>query len=180
MTSPPKPSSPPALPVEEDVETSEAGSSLPVINWSVRQFRQLMTSVRMPDEYGVIYPKDGETTADAPAGYMTLFSEFFVLGIFRLPLTVFMAELLEYYRIHISQLSSLGMVRARHFEYCFRSQDIEPMLENFRRFYQLHVQLGFYSFRLRDGAFKILLVPPKGFTQWKSKFLLCEGGYGCL
>ncbi|MFS7951589.1 hypothetical protein Hanom_Chr07g00596941 [Helianthus anomalus] len=81
-----------------------------------------------------------------------------------------MAELLEYYTIHISQLSPLGMVRARHFEYCFRAHDIEPTLENFRRFYQLHVQLGFYSFRLRDGTFKILPVPPKGFTQWKSNF----------
>ncbi|MFS7951573.1 hypothetical protein Hanom_Chr07g00596771 [Helianthus anomalus] len=142
MASPLKPSSPPASPVEEDVETSEAGGSLPVI--------------KMPAEYGEIYLKDGETTVDAPAGYVTLFSEFFVLRNFWLSLTVFMAELLEYYRIHISQLSPLGMVRARHFEYCFRSQDIEPTLENFRRFYQLHVQLGFYSFQLRDGTFKIL------------------------
>ncbi|MFS8008348.1 hypothetical protein Hanom_Chr14g01271621 [Helianthus anomalus] len=31
-----------------------------------------------------------------------------------------MADLLEYYMIHISQLSPLGMVCARHFEYCFR------------------------------------------------------------
>ncbi|KAM0011651.1 hypothetical protein Hdeb2414_s0060g00760991 [Helianthus debilis subsp. tardiflorus] len=120
MTSPPKPSSPPASPVEEDVETSEADSSLPVIKWSIRQFQQLMTSVKMPDEYGAIYPKDGETIADAPTGYITLFSKFFVLGNFWLPLKVFMVELLEYYRIHISQLSSLGMVRVRHFEYCFR------------------------------------------------------------
>ncbi|KAF5808875.1 hypothetical protein HanXRQr2_Chr04g0150531 [Helianthus annuus] len=145
MASPLKPSSPPASLVEEDVETSEASGGLPVIKWSVRQFRQLMTSIRIPDEYGAIYPKDGETTADAPVG-VKLFSKFFVLGNFWLSLTVFMAELLEYYRIHISQLSPLGMVRARHFEYYFRSQNIEPTLENFWRFYQLHVQLGFYSF----------------------------------
>ncbi|MFS7981332.1 hypothetical protein Hanom_Chr10g00949671 [Helianthus anomalus] len=57
-----------------------------------------------------------------------------------------MADLREFYRIHISQLSSLGM----------------PLVEDFR--------LGFYSFRLRDNAPKIISVPPKGFTVWKSKF----------
>ncbi|MFS7993357.1 hypothetical protein Hanom_Chr12g01093101 [Helianthus anomalus] len=101
---------------------------------------------------------------------ITLFTDFFVLCNLRLPLTVFMAEFLEYNRIHISQLSPLGMVRARHFDYCFRSQDVEPKLEDFRRFYQMHAQVGIYSFRLRDNAPKFILAPSMGFTTWKSKF----------
>ncbi|KAJ0733692.1 hypothetical protein HanPI659440_Chr11g0411161 [Helianthus annuus] len=81
-----------------------------------------------------------------------------------------MADLLKFYRIHISQPSPLGLVRARHFEYCFRSQNIEPLVEDFRRFSHMHVQLGFYSFRWRDNVPKIMSAPPKGFTAWKSKF----------
>ncbi|KAM0049765.1 hypothetical protein Hdeb2414_s0008g00289761 [Helianthus debilis subsp. tardiflorus] len=83
---------------------------------------------------------------------------------------VFMADLLQYYKIHISQLSPLGMVRARPFEYFFWSQKIEPTIEHFLRFYQLQAQLGFYSFLARWGAKRILVVPPKSFNEWKSKF----------
>ncbi|MFS7956545.1 hypothetical protein Hanom_Chr07g00655861 [Helianthus anomalus] len=79
-----------------------------------------------------------------------------------------MADLLEYYRIDISQLSPLGMVRIHHFEYCFWSQGIEPTIEHFRLFYQLQVQLGFDSFFDRKGVKKILEMPPKGFHQWNS------------
>ncbi|KAJ0615705.1 hypothetical protein HanIR_Chr02g0082281 [Helianthus annuus] len=170
MASPSIPSSPPLSSVEEDVENVDAGGALPVLKWPVGSFRQLMLTVRMPDEYGARYPKGGDTATDAPAGFVTLFFDFFGHGNFRLLLTVFMADLLEYYRIHISQLSPLGMVRAHHFEYCFKSQDLEPAVERFRRFYKLQVQLSFYSFQLHMGAFKILEQPPKGFTQWKSKF----------
>ncbi|KAF5816026.1 hypothetical protein HanRHA438_Chr03g0141321 [Helianthus annuus] len=150
MASPSIPS-PLSSPVEENVENVEAGDALPILKWTVASFRALMLNVRMSDEYGARFPAEDDTTADAPAGYVTLFVDFFGEGNFRMPLTVFMANLLEYYKIHISQLSSLGMVRVHHFEYCFRSQEIEPTVEHFRRFYQMHDQLGFYSFIARKG-----------------------------
>ncbi|KAM0026254.1 hypothetical protein Hdeb2414_s0020g00556001 [Helianthus debilis subsp. tardiflorus] len=81
-----------------------------------------------------------------------------------------MTDLLEYYKIHISQLSPLGMVRACYFEYCFWSQKIEPTIEHFRRFYRLQAQLGFYSFFAHRGVKRILVVPPKGFHELKSNF----------
>ncbi|KAJ0680934.1 hypothetical protein HanPI659440_Chr16g0630061 [Helianthus annuus] len=110
----------------------------------------------------------------------TLFSDFFGICNLRLPLTIFMVDLLEFYRIHISQLSPLGMVRACHFKYCFRSQDIVLLVENFRRFYQMHTQLSFSSFRPREGAPKIMSSPPKGLTTWKSKFFYVkEAAVGC-
>ncbi|MFS7989807.1 hypothetical protein Hanom_Chr11g01051181 [Helianthus anomalus] len=121
MASPSVPSSPPSSPVEENVENVNVGGSLPVLKWTVGSFWRLMLNVRMPEEYGARFPTEGDTTADAPAGYITLFADFFGEGNFRLALTVFMAELLEYYKIHISQLSPLGMVRSCHFEYCCRS-----------------------------------------------------------
>ncbi|KAJ0569092.1 hypothetical protein HanHA300_Chr05g0162101 [Helianthus annuus] len=80
-----------------------------------------------------------------------------------------MMDLLEYYNIHISQLSPLGMVRARHFEYTFRAQNVVPLVEDFRRFYQMTEMMGFFSFRMRDGAPK-LMNPPKGLSKWKAEF----------
>ncbi|MFS7901001.1 hypothetical protein Hanom_Chr00s159897g01824891 [Helianthus anomalus] len=86
----------------------------------------------MSESYGAIYPQEGDTAADAPAGMATMFSEFFRTCNLRLPLTVFRVDLLEYYKIHISQLCPLGMVCARLFEYCFRSQNLESLMEDFR------------------------------------------------
>ncbi|KAJ0611552.1 hypothetical protein HanRHA438_Chr01g0021411 [Helianthus annuus] len=165
MASPLVPSSPLSSPVEENLENVEGGDALPVLNWTIASFRSLMLNVQMPEEYGAMFPAYSDTAADAPAGYITLFADFFGEGNFRLPLKVFIADLLEFYRIHISQLSPLWMVRARHFEYCFRSQEIELTVEHFRRFYQMNAQLGFYSFQTHKGAFKILKHPPKGFMN---------------
>ncbi|KAJ0792781.1 hypothetical protein HanOQP8_Chr01g0021831 [Helianthus annuus] len=129
-----------------------------------------MTTIQMSKSYGAIYPQEGDTVADAPAGMVTMFAEFFSTYNLRLPLMVSMVDLLEYYKTHISQLSPLGMVCARHFEYCFRSQNLESLVEYFRQFYQMHVQLWFYLFYLQNKAPKIMPVPPKGFTSWKTKF----------
>ncbi|KAF5796391.1 hypothetical protein HanXRQr2_Chr08g0350891 [Helianthus annuus] len=82
-----------------------------------------------------------------------MWADFFVDGNLRLPLTVFVAEVLEYYRIHISQLSPFGMIRIRKFEYTFRALGLEIFVENFRRFY-----------------YPKLMTPPKGITKWKTRF----------
>ncbi|MFS8018539.1 hypothetical protein Hanom_Chr15g01393231 [Helianthus anomalus] len=108
MASPSIPSSPPSSSVEEDAENVEVGGALPVLKWNIMAFRKLMLTVRLPDEYGSTYPKDGDTAADAPVEFVTLFADMFGLGNFRLPLMVFMANFLEYYRIHLSQLSPFG------------------------------------------------------------------------
>ncbi|KAM0040432.1 hypothetical protein Hdeb2414_s0012g00393821 [Helianthus debilis subsp. tardiflorus] len=61
------------------------------------------------------------------------------------------------------------MIRVRNFEYTFRALCIEPTVRDFRRFYQMTVLMGFFSFHQRDGSPK-LMVPPKGMTKWKTQF----------
>ncbi|KAJ0715714.1 hypothetical protein HanPI659440_Chr13g0504421 [Helianthus annuus] len=177
MASPSKPSSTalvnPDLPssptAEEEAEVNAPGKFLPVFKWSESSFNNLMTSIQMPAAYGARYPQEGDTVGDAPEGYVNMFADWFDICNLRLPLTIFMVELLEYYKIHISQLSPLGMVRALNFECTFRAQNGEPLVEDFRRFYQMTEQLGFFSFRVREGALKFMS-PPKDITKWKTKF----------
>ncbi|KAJ0825043.1 hypothetical protein HanRHA438_Chr17g0798891 [Helianthus annuus] len=128
-----------------------------------------MTSIQMPKEFGAIYPQEGDTGADAPAGCLTLWAVFFYDGNLRMPLMVFVAEVLEFYQIHISQLSPFGMFRIRNFEYTFRAHGLEITVENFWWFYQLTVNTGFFSFNQRYESLK-LMTPPKGVTKWKRKF----------
>ncbi|XP_035836722.1 uncharacterized protein LOC110919845 isoform X2 [Helianthus annuus] len=155
--------------VAEEEEEGAAGGGLPALKWTRKSFDRLMLEVQMPSEYGAQYPSEGDTGADAPAGYVTMWSDFFGDCNLRLPLTVFVMDILEWYKVHISQVSPLGMIRIRNFEFTFRALGIEPTVGDFRRFYQMTVSMGFFSFRLRDGTPK-LMTPPKGMTMWKKKF----------
>ncbi|KAJ0705027.1 hypothetical protein HanPI659440_Chr14g0569041 [Helianthus annuus] len=154
---------------DEDDDVDVPGSGLPVLRWTRKSFDRLMLEVQMPSEYGARYPSEGDTGADAPAGYVTMWSDFFGDCNLRLPLTVFVVDILEWYKVHISQVSPFGMIRIRNFEFTFRALGIEPTVGDFRRFYQMTVSMGFFSFRLRDGTPK-LMTPPKGMTMWKKKF----------
>ncbi|KAJ0670305.1 hypothetical protein HanOQP8_Chr13g0472651 [Helianthus annuus] len=90
------------------------------------------------------------------AGYITLFWDFFSACNFRLPMTKFFLEIISYYKFHISQMHPIGMVRVRHFEFACREMHIEPTVDRFRVFHQMHCSQGFYSFIQRASAKKIL------------------------
>ncbi|KAM0035191.1 hypothetical protein Hdeb2414_s0015g00443431 [Helianthus debilis subsp. tardiflorus] len=148
---------------------SEEGP-VPILKWDLGRFEQIVRSFRFPPEWDARYPALGQTAADAPPGYITLYEDFFLQGNFRLPATNFLGSVLSYYNFHISQLSPPGMVRVRHFEFLCWFHGIEPSVEKFRAFYQLQRTMGFFSFASRGAAKKILLNPPKSFHDWKPKF----------
>ncbi|KAF5810464.1 hypothetical protein HanXRQr2_Chr04g0169711 [Helianthus annuus] len=70
----------------------------------------------------------------------------------------------------------IGMVWVCHFEFVCGSMHIEPMVNCFRVFHQMHCSQGFYSFVQRASAKKILLQPPKSFHDWKPKFFYIKAG----
>ncbi|KAJ0921810.1 hypothetical protein HanPSC8_Chr05g0196001 [Helianthus annuus] len=153
----------------QEVAVIEEGP-VPVLKWDLGLFEQIVRSFRFPPEWDARYPAQGQTAADAPPGYITLYEDFFLQGNFRLPATNFMGSILHHYNFHISQMSPPGMVRVRHFEFLCHSHGIEPSVDKFRAFYQLQRTMGFFSFASRGAAKKILLNPPKSFHDWKPKF----------
>ncbi|KAJ0627718.1 hypothetical protein HanHA89_Chr01g0028911 [Helianthus annuus] len=153
----------------QEVVAAEEGP-VPVLKWDLGLFEQIVRSFRFPPEWDARYPAQGQTAADAPPGYITLYEDFFLQGNFRLPATNFLGSILHYYNFHLSQMSPPGMVRVRHFEFLCHSHGIEPSVEKFRAFYQLQRTMGFFSFASRGAAKKILLNPPKSFHDWKPKF----------
>ncbi|KAM0064515.1 hypothetical protein Hdeb2414_s0003g00103831 [Helianthus debilis subsp. tardiflorus] len=154
----------------------DMSTELPPLKWSRASFDGLVQNLKFPENWGALYPEEGQTAADAPAGYNTLFSDFFYDGNFRLPVTKFFLEILGFYNLHISQLHPIGMVRVRHFEFVCRTMHVEPTVPRFRGFHQMHCTQGFYSFVQRVSAKKILYQPPKSFHDWKQKFLFIKAG----
>ncbi|KAJ0609197.1 hypothetical protein HanRHA438_Chr03g0138251 [Helianthus annuus] len=154
----------------------EMSSELPPLKWPRGSFDGLMRNLKLPESWGALYPEEGQTAADAPSGYITLFWDFFCDGNFRLPATTFLLDILTFYNIHLSQLHPIGMVRVRHFEFVCRTMNIEPTVPRFMVFHQMHCTQGFYSFVQRATAKKILLNPPKSFHDWKQKFFFIKAG----
>ncbi|MFS7915450.1 hypothetical protein Hanom_Chr02g00165471 [Helianthus anomalus] len=83
----------------------------PVLKWDQGLFEQNTRGFRFPPEWDATYPWQGQTAADAPSGYITLFEDNFLQGNFRLPAMEFMTSILHFYGFHISQMSPMGMVR---------------------------------------------------------------------
>ncbi|KAJ0667670.1 hypothetical protein HanPI659440_Chr17g0680351 [Helianthus annuus] len=156
--------------------SEEMSAELPPLKWPRATFDSLVQNFRFPETWGARYPEEGQTAADAPAGYITLFWDFFCEGNFRLPATKFFLEILGFYNIHLSQLHPIGMVRVRHFEFVCRTMHIEPTVPRFRVFHQMHCTQGFYSFVQRASAKIILQHPPKSFHDWKQKIFFIKAG----
>ncbi|KAJ0693818.1 hypothetical protein HanPI659440_Chr15g0601671 [Helianthus annuus] len=95
MATPSKPSSPPhtqptppSPPVaEEEANEVLAGKFLSVLKWKYADIWTLMKTIQMLESYGAMYHQDGDTTADAPAGMVTMFTDFFGTYNLRLLLT---------------------------------------------------------------------------------------------
>ncbi|KAF5809467.1 hypothetical protein HanRHA438_Chr04g0167651 [Helianthus annuus] len=132
---------------DEAVTVEKAGGGLPPLKSDQGLFEQVVRGHQFADEWDARYPAQGQMAADAPPGYITLFTDFFGDDNFRLPATHFLGNILQYYTFYISQLSPMGMVRIRHFKFVCRSQGEEPTVDKFRTFYQLQSKLGFFFFR---------------------------------
>ncbi|MFS7902774.1 hypothetical protein Hanom_Chr01g00015231 [Helianthus anomalus] len=156
--------------------TEEMYAELPPLKWSRATFDSLIRNLRFPENWGDRYPEEGQTAADAPAGYVSLFWDFFCVGNFRLAVTKFFLGILEYYKFQISHMHPIGMVKVRHFEFVCRTMNIEPTVPRFCVFHQMHCSHGFYSFIQRASVKKILLNPQKSFHDWKQKFFFIKVG----
>ncbi|MFS7906655.1 hypothetical protein Hanom_Chr01g00061811 [Helianthus anomalus] len=128
---------------EDVVTVEEAGGGVPPLKWDQGLFDQVFRGHQFVEEW------------DA---WQLLITSHLLLG-----------DILQYYGFHISQLSPMGMVHIRNFEFVCRSQGEQPNVDRFRAFYQLQSNLGFFSFSLRATK-KILINLPKSFHDWKIKF----------
>ncbi|KAM0030873.1 hypothetical protein Hdeb2414_s0017g00502091 [Helianthus debilis subsp. tardiflorus] len=158
-------------------DSEEMSVELPPLKWPRASFEGLIQNLRSLRTWGAIYPEEGQTTANAPAGYVTLFWDFFSAGNFRLHVTKFFLEILEYYKFHVSQMHPIGMVRVRHFKFACRTMHMEPTVPRFRVFHQMYCTQGFYSFVQRASAKKVLLHPPNHSTTGNINSFLLEQGF---
>ncbi|KAM0022991.1 hypothetical protein Hdeb2414_s0023g00634671 [Helianthus debilis subsp. tardiflorus] len=111
----------------------------------VRDYR-IPTDLRpeLPSKNEPIYPfRQGKfpfyTRVCNFANYRVLFSRFFI-------------RVLQFFRVHISQVNPFGLSRISHFELSCRAQDRRPDLNVFRYFYEFITAGDWYTFAHRRGG----------------------------
>ncbi|MFS8022493.1 hypothetical protein Hanom_Chr16g01440061 [Helianthus anomalus] len=82
------------LMADEAVMVKETGGGLPPLKWDQGLFEQVVRGHQFAEEWDTRYPAQGQTAADAPPGYITLFADFFGESNFRLPATHFLGNIL--------------------------------------------------------------------------------------
>ena len=116
---------------------------------------------------------------DAPEGKIGVYTRFFEMGNFRIPLSAFLLKVLEYYQIHLSQLSVLAACRISHFDILCRVHGGVPTLPLFRKFYWAGVNNGWLTIEKRKGP-KSLVAPVcytlvlDGVKHWKDHFFFVK------
>nr|GEW49110.1 putative transposase (putative), gypsy type [Tanacetum cinerariifolium] len=95
-----------------------------------------------------------------PAGKIGVYTRFFEYANFRLPLSIFLVNVLKHYRIHISQLYVIGAAKVSHFEIPCRVHGFEPRVGLFRCFYVNFKNKGWMSFSKCQGSDAVCYTKP--------------------
>ena len=112
---------------------------------------------------------------NAPEGKIGVYTRFFEFGNFRIHLSAFLLSVLEYFQIHLSQLSVLAACRISHFEILCRVHGGVPTVPLFKKFYYYGVNCGWMTVEKRKGP-KSLVVPVcytavlDSVKHWKDNF----------
>ncbi|KAJ0884103.1 hypothetical protein HanPSC8_Chr10g0429481 [Helianthus annuus] len=146
--------------------------------WGVTSFNNLVHDYGIRAEWNPVLPSKTDTAFPLKEGKITLFSDFFKFCNFRLPLTKFLKLVLDYYRIHISQVHPLGLVKLRQFEYACVALGHIPELIVFRAFFVLVWKSPFFTFDRRDTDASCLREIPTSSRDkdWKKKFFYLDAG----
>lgn len=95
----------------------------------------------------------------------------------RIPFSTFLLQVLNHFRVHLSQLVPIGLTKVILFEIYYRSLNFVPYLTLFRLFYTLQKQGHWFSFARRtgrNGQARIFNETCSSLKHWKDRFFLID------
>ena len=130
----------------------------------------------IPDDLHPHAPPASFTMNQLSPEYIGLYVHHFRRGGLRVPFSAFFLSVMEYFCVHISQLTPLGVNHSTIFEMYCRSLDIVPTVPLFRVFYKLCKQGDWFSFqnRVGKGLKPCIKGAPTSLKKWKDKFFLID------
>ncbi|KAF5774995.1 hypothetical protein HanRHA438_Chr13g0617361 [Helianthus annuus] len=134
------------------------------------QLDKFVREYRIPLDLNPVLPSKDETIYPFRQGKFPLYTRVFNFANYRVPFSVFLIRVLQFFRVHICQVNSFGLSRINHFEISCRGQDRRPDLNVFRYFYEFITAGDWYTFAHRKG------IPPpssderSSLKNWKDNF----------
>ncbi|GJS89905.1 hypothetical protein Tco_0772541 [Tanacetum coccineum] len=103
-------------------------------------------------------------------GKVGVYTRFFEFANQRVPLSLFMCNILNHYRLHISQLHCIGAAKISNFEVNCRLLAINPTVHLFRAFYHTCWSNGWVSFSKRAGRLQCYTEKLDALRRWREMF----------
>lgn len=98
--------------------------------------RHFSSDYFIPHDVHPVVPEANACIADFPEGNIGLYTRFFEYANQRVPISIFLSNVLNHYHLHISQLHCIGATKVSNFEINCRLLAINPTVDLFRAFYR--------------------------------------------
>ena len=134
------------------------------------ELRQFASDYFIPEGLHPEVPHPDATIEDFPVGKVGLYTRLFDWANYRVPITIFLSDILCYYSIHISQLHPIGAGKISNFEVNCRLLAIEPTVHLFRAFYRTTWLNGWVTFSKRTGPYQCYAKKVDKLPLWREKF----------
>ncbi|GKA40592.1 hypothetical protein Tco_0733185, partial [Tanacetum coccineum] len=134
------------------------------------ELREFTSEYYIPFALHPVVPAASASIADFPEGKVGVYTRFFEFANQRVPLSLFMCNVLNYYRLHISQLHCIGAAKITNFEVNCRLLAINPTVHLFRAFYHTSWSNGWVSFSKRAGRLQCYTKKLDALRHWREMF----------
>jgi hypothetical protein len=159
---------------------AEASSELALGKGNMAKMCSILTQEEVNafcEEYGIdlglhpTAPAADAIISDMPVGTIGVYTRWFDFSNIRFPLSRFLLSVLQYYQVHISQVSPVGLVKVSSFEIHCRALNGTPTLPLFRKFYTLSKNGDWLTIEKRKKPQPCHYVKaPDGSKDWKDRF----------
>ncbi|GJV70718.1 putative reverse transcriptase domain-containing protein, partial [Tanacetum coccineum] len=134
------------------------------------ELREFTSEYYIPSALHPVVPAADASIADFPVGKVGVYTRFFEFANQRVPLSLFMCNVLNHYRLHISQLHCIGAAKISNFEVNCRLLAINPTVHLFRAFYHTCWSNGWVSFSKRAGRLQCYTEKLDALRRWREMF----------
>ncbi|GJU07027.1 hypothetical protein Tco_1123457 [Tanacetum coccineum] len=134
------------------------------------ELREFTSEYYIPSALHPEVPAADASIADFPVGKVGVYTRFFEFANQRVPLSLFMCNILNHYRLHISQLHCIGAAKISNFEVNCRLLAINPTVHLFRAFYHTCWSNGWVSFSKRAGRLQCYTEKLDALRRWREMF----------
>ncbi|GKB04912.1 hypothetical protein Tco_0833107, partial [Tanacetum coccineum] len=108
---------------------------------------------------------------NSPTGKISVYTRFFDFANYRILLSQFLIDVLDYFQINLSQLSVIAAAKISHFKILRRVHNFVPTVRNFPRFYINSKNKGWMSFSKRSDTGPVYHTRPLySLKHWNDHF----------